>query len=356
MKKIITLIKKSVSNEKERKKVQFTIIYVIIGTIAAIMGILNLTHNKMDLTIVSFLFAFFNYLNVVIILKFKSGFILSAVLFVTQIVLLFTYLLIKGGIDGFSVIWVLLLPSCGLLLLGAKLGTIVSAVILSIMLLFFCVPTLNSQLSFHYSNSFMIRFPIVFIATYLISLFLESYRSLTYKELKKTQKKFEILYTHDALTGARNRYGFEDCVSQLLNLHETSKIGVLMIDIDHFKNFNDTYGHNNGDVVLKTIVKTIKDNMNDKQNVYRWGGEEFVVMFFDGENAYKYATDIQAAIKTTPVILENGNKVSITSSMGLIISEKVKSPIEIQSLIKKADELLYKAKNNGRDRIEYYEI
>ena len=62
MKKIITLIKKSVSNEKERKKVQFTIIYVIIGTIAAIMGILNLTHNKMDLTIVSFLFAFFNYL------------------------------------------------------------------------------------------------------------------------------------------------------------------------------------------------------------------------------------------------------------------------------------------------------
>ena len=153
MKKIITLIKKSVSNEKERKKVQFTIIYVIIGTIAAIMGILNLTHNKMDLTVVSFLFAFFNYLNVVIILKFKSGFILSAVLFVTHIVLLFTYLLIKGGIDGFSVIWVLLLPSCGLLLLGAKLGTIVSAVILSIMLLFFCVPTLNSHLSFHYSNS-----------------------------------------------------------------------------------------------------------------------------------------------------------------------------------------------------------
>ena len=59
MKKIFTLIKKSVSNERERKKVQFTIIYVIIGTIAVIMGILNLIHNKIDLTVVSFLFAFF---------------------------------------------------------------------------------------------------------------------------------------------------------------------------------------------------------------------------------------------------------------------------------------------------------
>lgn len=355
MKDLITIIKQSINDNNKHKQIQYLVTYLIMATISIIMAVLNLVYKQIGLAIATFAFSFFSFFNFLISCKIKKMINISKVLFVIQIFAMFIYFLISGGIEGFSLIWILLLPSCGLLIFGCKMGSILSFVILFCMLLFFYVPDLNAYI-YPYSKTFIIRFPIVYTSTYVVSLFLELYRLITYNELKKTQEKFATLYSHDALTGARNRYGFNECSSQLVKFHQSSKIGVLMIDIDDFKLFNDTYGHMNGDIVLKEIVKNIKESINDKHNVYRWGGEEFVVMFFDGENAYKYATDIQATINSTPIILDNGEKVIVTSSMGLVVSNNINSHIELNSLVNKADELLYLAKKRGKNRLEYSEI
>lgn len=355
MKNILTLIKESINDEYKRKKIQYLVTYLLMVIISLIMGILNIINDQKGLIIATFLFSFCSLLNFIIALNLKKGIHITKVLFVLQILMLFIYLLISGGMEGFSLIWILLLPSCGILIFGCKAGSIISFLFLVCMLMFFYIPSLKAM-TFPYSNNFIIRFPIVYISTYVISLFLETYRLITYNVLKKTQKKLSSLYTHDALTGARNRYGFDECSSQLVKFHQSSKIGVLMIDIDDFKIFNDTYGHINGDIVLKEIVKNIKNSIEDKNNVYRWGGEEFVVMFFDGDNAYKYATDIQATINSTPIILDNGEEVIVTSSMGLVISSNQNNYVDINKLVNRADEMLYTAKRNGKSRLEYCEM
>jgi two-component system cell cycle response regulator len=125
----------------------------------------------------------------------------------------------------------------------------------------------------------------------------------------------------------------------------------LLIDIDHFKLINDTHGHDVGDQVIIELGRRIREVVGAKGQVSRYGGEEFLVIFpaCDRETAKQYISDLHLAIRSTPLQAKNGIAVSMTASMGFS-SDILKSDDKIEDYVKAADEALYDAKRNGRDR------
>ncbi|MCL2188136.1 MAG: diguanylate cyclase [Defluviitaleaceae bacterium] len=165
----------------------------------------------------------------------------------------------------------------------------------------------------------------------------------------------------DTLTNIGNRRYFNDLLNQEWERakRQQSPIGLLILDIDYFKTFNDRYGHLNGDVVLKTVAHIISaQTVRASDRVARWGGEEFAVILPNTAiaGAKKVANAILAAIKSTNIVLNDNQTIRVSASIGVhcYIPERdgVYSELEF---IADADEALLLAKKKGRDCICTFE-
>jgi diguanylate cyclase (GGDEF)-like protein len=169
--------------------------------------------------------------------------------------------------------------------------------------------------------------------------------------LNPEEKKFVSgLIDKDPLTGAYNRRKFDRDLELVIAMSDRTDMGtsLLMIDIDNFKRYNDQYGHQKGDQVLKEVTNCIEKNLRDydKIHIYRYGGEEFVVLIPNivNQDAYRIGERLRENVKETS---------SVTVSVG--ISHYKESSDNLQSLIENADKALYQAKRMGRDRVVVYE-
>lgn len=156
----------------------------------------------------------------------------------------------------------------------------------------------------------------------------------------------------DSLTGLYNRRYFETHLQKLLQKSEETKkaLGILMMDIDHFKSFNDTYGHGVGDEVLKIFAERVKDSLRSFDLVARLGGEEFVVILPDVsvEMAHVIAERLRRMIGDEPfVVSAPEGKVSVTTSIGGALIHGVE---RTEAVLERADKALYQAKETGRNR------
>ncbi|MFA6303376.1 MAG: diguanylate cyclase [Legionella sp.] len=171
------------------------------------------------------------------------------------------------------------------------------------------------------------------------------------------RESLQDLSVRDPLTGLFNRrYLDETLAREILQVtRNNSTLCVGMLDVDNFKNFNDTYGHEAGDTILKFIGNTLKENFRGSDLACRFGGEEFILILIDANltTAAKRLNQISNKIKTTRVPFKNTMLPQITVSIGL--SEAPTQGSSTEEVIRHADEALYKAKNNGRDRVEVYE-
>lgn len=167
--------------------------------------------------------------------------------------------------------------------------------------------------------------------------------------LKKKTQKYENMATTDQLTGLYNRYKFTELFVSLYAtmVKRENEMGLIMIDIDHFKTINDTYGHNIGDKVLVSISLILKKYFRNVDIICRWGGEEFVVLVPTAsvENSVKIAEKIRQGIEDEKIL--DGKK--ITASFGVTSVEK---DDKLENVIKRADEALYEAKKNGRNSVK----
>jgi diguanylate cyclase len=154
----------------------------------------------------------------------------------------------------------------------------------------------------------------------------------------------------DALTSLCNRRGFDDELKTLVEkaAHQQHPLSVMMLDVDHFKKFNDTYGHQAGDEVLKGVARVLRRELADKAVVCRYGGEEFSVLFpeSDLEVARCGAEQARQAIGEELVTFD-GLDLRVTASAGLA---QLLSDESGDQLIKRADAALYRSKGTGRDR------
>jgi diguanylate cyclase (GGDEF)-like protein len=183
------------------------------------------------------------------------------------------------------------------------------------------------------------------------------------KALQKSESRYKDLASHDYLTGAMSRRFFlERAISELDNAARLRvPCGIIMIDLDFFKNFNDKYGHLAGDEALRHIVKVISSFSRKHDFLGRYGGEEFVFFFTnaDAENALILAERIRDHIQKSPVNLDFG-PISITASLGIAMVDIAEYKVgydakaHVDTIIKNADTAMYKAKNAGRNKVVLY--
>ncbi|MFA9373876.1 MAG: GGDEF domain-containing protein [Poseidonibacter sp.] len=158
----------------------------------------------------------------------------------------------------------------------------------------------------------------------------------------------------DGLTGLYNRKFLEEHSKKLVPqaLRENLNIGVLMLDMDHFKAVNDEYGHDIGDKVLKELSRILMETVRESDLVIRYGGEEFIVLLVGVKNefdAMEVANKIGKKVRENEIDVYAGNKLRKTISIGLsMFPEDSKS---LDTAMKNADIALYEAKNSGRDKV-----
>lgn len=169
-------------------------------------------------------------------------------------------------------------------------------------------------------------------------------------ELERKVRELERMALLDPLTKLGNRrYGEMNLAGKLREFKRYGwPFGVLFIDIDNFKDVNDTYGHDAGDKVLRIVAATIINGLRSSDVVSRWGGEEFVafVANIDKEKLLYVAEKIRTLVEASSIPIEGMDR-SVTISIGATIAQKKDTA---PSLIKRADSLMYRSKKEGRNR------
>jgi len=164
-------------------------------------------------------------------------------------------------------------------------------------------------------------------------------------------KQTMTLAHRDALTGVNNRTTFDDSLDREIGLAQRHnyEFSMLLIDIDFFKNVNDTYGHQAGDDALKLIANTIQKSIRGTDLLYRYGGEEFVVLIgnTDKEQTYKIADRILKSVRKIEMQVDD-QRLDLSVSIGMA---SLKTEDSSESLFNRADAAMYSAKNDGRDQI-----
>jgi diguanylate cyclase (GGDEF)-like protein len=168
-------------------------------------------------------------------------------------------------------------------------------------------------------------------------------------ELKESLKNMAI---RDALTGLYNRRFLDEVLARELARADRlrSPLSVIMIDIDHFKKFNDTYGHAAGDEVLKQVCAYLSDSLRQTEIVCRYGGEELVILLpdCDAGGAVEIAEKLRNGIRSLAVVHHGQDLPRVTASLGVTAYPEVTT--SKADVVAAADQALYEAKRNGRDQ------
>ncbi len=168
------------------------------------------------------------------------------------------------------------------------------------------------------------------------------------------RRLYERAAMFDGLTGIHNRRWLDETLHRLVTRHERDRapLCVALIDIDHFKKFNDGHGHDVGDLVLSTVAATLAKNLRPTDLVARFGGEEFVILFPDTTTADALLAGerVREVVAQTAAKLPDGREVPrVTISMGIAQLIHGEQPSEV---LKAADQSMYDAKHAGRNRVK----
>lgn len=177
-------------------------------------------------------------------------------------------------------------------------------------------------------------------------------------ENKQWVDRIEKMALVDGLTGVYNRNYLFDFLEKQMKWHKDNQksMCLIMYDIDHFKKFNDTYGHLFGDLVLKETSNLVKGMIRDIDLIARYGGEEFIVILVDMESitGKERIEEVRRSIEYNKVRSEEGVQANVTVSFGLAEYKNGTYDLNIKDLIERADQALYKSKQEGRNKVTVY--
>lgn len=175
-------------------------------------------------------------------------------------------------------------------------------------------------------------------------------------ELEASREQHRLLALKDGLTGAWNRVALADIIDKEIvrTRRENSTFMLVLLDLDHFKKINDTYGHLAGDAVLREVVRRFAADLRAYDTVGRYGGEEFILIL-PGLNKASGCNRIERLhrlIGETPIVIDGERQITVTCSFGAIVVDSASSEVQAE-LVARADQAMYRAKGAGRNRIEY---
>jgi len=173
----------------------------------------------------------------------------------------------------------------------------------------------------------------------------------TLKELQRSHELLEVEATTDPLTKVANRRAITDALRhelRIMNSIESRRSCVLMLDLDHFKKVNDTYGHLVGDEILKNFADLCSSTFRGSDIIGRWGGEEFLIILpgIDLTTANRVVEKLHKSVSGSQ--LADDSEINVTFSAGLL---EIKKALSEKQLLSELDSLLYNAKESGRNQI-----
>jgi diguanylate cyclase (GGDEF)-like protein len=214
--------------------------------------------------------------------------------------------------------------------------------------------SVTSALSWLMADLMMLNF----FSNIIIPFFNETFRLIVFIiityiifELKNALEKQKALARIDPLTSVANRRAFFEFADMELNKARRYRhpFSVLYIDIDNFKAVNDSLGHNIGDRLLRSVAKTIKQNIRVIDIIARFGGDEFAILL--SETGAEAACSVARKLNNKLLAIMQDNKWSVTFSMGAVTFEIF--PDSVDETIKAADSQMYSAKKKGKNRIQH---
>lgn len=214
--------------------------------------------------------------------------------------------------------------------------------------------TLNLQYNLLYALlGFVVIELLLYYAVQLITRKLQAVIHSKVRHIEELNVYLAEQAVTDGLTGLHNHRFFIERLGEEINKSRRSgrPLTLLMLDIDHFKQVNDNYGHQAGDRVLEMFAETIRHHVRAGDEAGRYGGEEFSIALTDSDEAQSQilAQRLLSAIRELAIVLADGTEIHITASLGIAQWDGEE---RIQLLIERADQALYQAKHHGRDRIE----
>lgn len=320
---------------------------ILWGVYNGILGII-LMINSVPVT--SETFIDFRYIPI-LLSSIYSGFLASAISSI--LIGIFRFLIL--GVSNISLIGLVLA-----LIIGIGFG-IISFLKLSrksqyiCSMLFFIVVSVVSSFVVPVPQNATIVFKTVsiFFSGYLIV----SYISIKYEdyilETIKMYQKLKNEATKDYLTGLNNVRQFDNSFNSIsqMAIRKEEELSLLFIDVDFFKKINDTYGHNVGDIILKSLASIFLDTCRTYDVISRMGGEEFSIILLDCSDvkAVKIAERLRKNVENNDFYISDSETIKITISIG--ISSYPKTTNQIDNLLETADIALYQAKSTGRNRV-----
>ncbi|OSQ50418.1 sensor domain-containing diguanylate cyclase [Thalassospira alkalitolerans] len=195
-------------------------------------------------------------------------------------------------------------------------------------------------------TTFLINIAVSLLITAIVSI-------AAYLTIRNYQGRLEELASRDKLTGACNRQVFDlvfDNVAKSCKRRDET-LGVVCIDLDEFKDVNDTFGHPGGDATLREVASIIRRHSRDSDTLCRWGGDEFILLLpgLDRKDTIAKAREIADAIRENPVRFGRDN-IMTTASAGIT---EYRNGEEFETVITRVDNALYTAKSAGRDHISF---
>lgn len=173
--------------------------------------------------------------------------------------------------------------------------------------------------------------------------------------LGDAREQMEYLAMHDSLTGLLNRRAIQQHVeAEIVRATRTaSSLGLILMDLDLFKEVNDRFGHAVGDQALRNFSEIVQQMIRPYDWAGRWGGEEFLIVLpgVTEVDAVSVAERIRISVETAVLSLPDGSAMRFTVSMGVASANGAKGPIVPEKLVQAADEALYRAKSEGRNRV-----
>ncbi len=184
----------------------------------------------------------------------------------------------------------------------------------------------------------------------LLSIALADRMKISLEKTRMVEKEAKI----DVVTGLLNRRAYSETVDSEFQrlLRYQSVLSVVIFDVDHFKQVNDTHGHDAGDYILKSVGNIVQDVIRDCDYAFRMGGDEFLLLLpeTNAKQASLLANRIRIRIESKKLVDDHNHKFFVTASFG--ISQYKKNDTSIEDIVKRADKALYSAKDSGRNRVE----
>lgn len=304
-----------------------------------------------------------------LILRFRENYRVPSYLAVGMMGVFLLYLFFTGGVDYSGNIWAFIYPVLCFFLLGRTKGlTFVGVYILLCLAASFIprFPFMSFEYPPLYLNHYFTSFAILTLVTYVLEFTREKAQAImlernlalekTIGELHSYQAKIKEMAYHDSLTGLPNRALLYEHIDAAIRIAERENgiLALLFIDLDRFKEVNDTKGHEIGDLLLKKVADKISECVRRSDTIARLGGDEFVVLLpkiRQIEEAGLIAEKIVAAFHQ-PLVL-SGTRFEVTVSLG--IATYPADGRDLPSLLRHSDEAMYLSKGDGRDRFRFYQ-